>query len=100
MFVLNRQAGAISSVLHKLCSILSLLKELLPISKLLDSCVLQLLKTMLDTFGVDNVQLLQLKAIGVVCTVCINICVSSGVWSVSNICCLMNCMLTPKPAVS
>lgn len=59
-------------MLHKLCSILSLLKELLPITKLLDSSVLQLTKTMLDTFGVDNIQLLQLKALGVVCTVCAN----------------------------
>lgn len=88
MLVLSRQGGAVSSVLHKLCSILSLLKELLPISKLLDSCVLQLLKTMLDTFGVDNIQLLQLKAIGVVCTVCINICVPSDIRSVSSICCV------------
>lgn len=86
MFDLSRQSGAVSSVLHKLCSILALLKELLPISKISDSCVLQLMKTMLDTFGVDNIQLLQLKAIGVVCTVCINICVPSDIWSVFNIC--------------
>lgn len=65
----SKQSGAVSSVLHKLCSILALLKELLPISKISDSCVLQLMKTMLDTFGVDNIQLLQLKAIGVVCTI-------------------------------
>jgi len=82
VFVLSRPSGAVSSVLHKLCSILSLLKELLPILKLLDSCVLQLMKTMLETFGVDNIQLLQLKAIGVVCAVRINVSVPSDLCSV------------------
>ena len=71
VYGLSRQLGAVSSVLHKLCSILALLKELLPISKLVDSSILQLMKTMLDTLGVDNIQLLQLKAIAVVCSVCI-----------------------------
>lgn len=69
MFVLNRLSGPVSSVLHKLCSILALLKDLLNVAKLVDSSVLQLMKTMLDTFSVDNIQLLQLKAIGVVCMV-------------------------------
>jgi len=92
VLVLSRQPGAVSSVLHKLCSILSLLKELIPISKLLDSCVLQLMKTMLETFGVDNIQLLQLKAMGVVCTVCVNISVPSDIWVVFNIHCLIYCM--------
>lgn len=50
--------------------------------KLLDSCVLQLMKTMLETFGVDNIQLLQLKAIGVVCAVRINVSVPSDLCSV------------------
>jgi hypothetical protein len=39
------------------------------VAKILDSTLLQLIKTMLETFGVDNIQLLQLKAIGVVCMV-------------------------------
>lgn len=56
-------------MLHKLCSILALLKDLLNVAKLVDSSVLQLMKTMLDTFSVDNIQLLQLKALGVVCMV-------------------------------
>lgn len=86
MLVLSRQSGAVASVFHKLCSILSLVKDLLSISKLVDSCVLQLMKTMLDTFGVENIQFLQLKAIGVLCTVCINICVLSDIWSFLNIC--------------
>lgn len=86
MFVLSRQSDAVSSVLHKLCSILSLLKELLLITKVQDSSVLQLLKTMLDTFGVDNIQLLQLKAIDVVCTVCSDIFVPSDLWLLCIIC--------------
>jgi cohesin loading factor subunit SCC2 len=56
-------------VLQKLCSILGLLKELLLVERLLDSSVLQLIKTSLATLTIDNIQLLQLKAIGVVCAV-------------------------------
>jgi hypothetical protein len=67
--VLGRVSGPVSIVLHKLCSVLALLKELLSVAKILDSTLLQLIKTMLETFGVDNIQLLQLKAIGVVCMV-------------------------------
>jgi cohesin loading factor subunit SCC2 len=65
----NKVSGPVSIVLHKLCSVLALLKELLSVAKILDSTLLQLNKTMLETFGVDNIQLLQLKAIGVVCMV-------------------------------
>ncbi|XP_024530333.1 sister chromatid cohesion protein SCC2 isoform X2 [Selaginella moellendorffii] len=61
----SRVSTAVSIVLHKLCSILALLKDLLSVEKLLDSTILQLMKTVLGTFGVDNIQLLQLKAIGV-----------------------------------
>lgn len=89
VFVLSRQLGAVSHVLHKLCSILALLKELLPISKLVDSSVLQLMKTMLDTISVDNIQLLQLKAVAVVCTVRINSWVPSDMWSVCNNFCIL-----------
>ncbi|KAH9304417.1 hypothetical protein KI387_008821 [Taxus chinensis] len=65
----NRVSGAVSSMLQKLCSILGLLKELLLIEHLLDSSVLQLIKTSIATFSIDNIQLLQLKAIGVVCAI-------------------------------
>jgi hypothetical protein len=37
--------------------------------RLSDSCILQLVKTCFTTFLVDNMQLLQLKSIGVICTV-------------------------------
>eukprot|EP01018_Ginkgo_biloba_P004991 Gb_41687 [translate_table: standard] len=68
-------SSTVSSVLHKLCSILGSLKDLLSIERLLDSSVLQLIKTSLATFAVDNIQLLQLKAIGVTCAV---FCAYSG----------------------
>lgn len=60
----NRVSGAVNSILQKLCTILGLLKDLLLIEKLSDSCILQLVKTSFTTFLVDNIQLLQLKAIG------------------------------------
>ncbi|XP_022774564.1 sister chromatid cohesion protein SCC2-like isoform X2 [Durio zibethinus] len=63
---LNKVSGAMNAILQKLCTILGLLKDLLLIEKLSDSCVLQLLKTSFTTFLVDNIQLLQLKAIGLI----------------------------------
>ncbi|XWS30178.1 hypothetical protein CRYUN_Cryun24cG0095400 [Craigia yunnanensis] len=63
---LNKVSGAVNAILQKLCTILGLLKDLLLIEKLSDSCVLQLLKTSFSTFLVDNIQLLQLKAIGLI----------------------------------
>jgi cohesin loading factor subunit SCC2 len=48
---------------------LGFLKELLTTVRLSDGCILQLAKTCFTTFLVDNMQLLQLKAIGVICTV-------------------------------
>ena len=59
----------VSNVLHKLCSMLASLKNLLSIERLSDSSVLRLIKTTLAMFAVENIQLLQLKAIGVACTV-------------------------------
>ncbi|KAK8644383.1 hypothetical protein V6N13_123691 [Hibiscus sabdariffa] len=64
--VLNKVSGAMNAIMQKLCTILGLLKDLLLIEKLSDSCVLQLLKTSFTTFLVDNIQLLQLKAIGLI----------------------------------
>lgn len=58
-----------NSILQKLCTILGLLKDLLLIERLSDSCILQLVKTSFTTFLVDNVQLLQLKAIGLLSAV-------------------------------
>ncbi|XWS32952.1 hypothetical protein CRYUN_Cryun22dG0035000 [Craigia yunnanensis] len=63
---LNKVSGAVNAILQKLCTILGLLKDLLLFEKLSDSCVLQLLKTSFTTFLVDNIQLLQLKAIGLI----------------------------------
>ncbi|KAF7851562.1 hypothetical protein BT93_L3652 [Corymbia citriodora subsp. variegata] len=62
----NRVSAAASTVLQKLCTILGLLKDLLLIEKLSDSCILQLVKTNFTTFLVDNIQLLQLKAIALI----------------------------------
>lgn len=55
-----------NTILQKMCTILGLLKDLLLIERLSDSCILQLVKTSFTTFLVDNIQLLQLKAIGLI----------------------------------
>ncbi|CAN6170545.1 unnamed protein product [Urochloa humidicola] len=65
----NRVSASIYSAVQKLCLILGFLKELLTTVRLSDSCILQLAKTCFTTFLVDNMQLLQLKAIEVICTV-------------------------------
>ncbi|KAL4184364.1 hypothetical protein AMTRI_Chr10g225240 [Amborella trichopoda] len=67
--IMNKISGAVYAVLQKLCSILGCLKHLLSIERLADSCILQLVKTSFTTFLVDNVQLLQLKCISVICEV-------------------------------
>lgn len=40
--------------------------------RLSDSCMLQLIRTSFSTFLVDNIQILQLKAISLICTVSIS----------------------------
>uniref|UniRef100_A0A453BQD5 Sister chromatid cohesion protein n=1 Tax=Aegilops tauschii subsp. strangulata TaxID=200361 RepID=A0A453BQD5_AEGTS len=65
----NKVSASIYSAVQKLCLILGFLKELLTTVRLSDSCILQLAKTCFTTFLVDNMQLLQLKAIGVICMV-------------------------------
>lgn len=59
-----RVSSSVNTILQKMCAILGLLKDLLLIERLSDSCILQLVKTSFTTFLVDNIQLLQLKAIG------------------------------------
>jgi len=59
----------VNVILQKLCTVLELLKDLLLIERLSDSCILQLVKTSITTFLVDNIQLLQLKAIGLLSAV-------------------------------
>ncbi|KAL0343814.1 UNVERIFIED_CONTAM: Sister chromatid cohesion protein SCC2 [Sesamum angustifolium] len=62
----NRMSATVNAILQKLCTILSFLKQLLFIERLSDSCILQLVRTSLQTILVDNIQLLQLKAISLV----------------------------------
>ncbi|KAL8144455.1 hypothetical protein V2J09_017487 [Rumex salicifolius] len=62
----NRVSAASSAIYQKLCTILGFLRDLLLMERLSDSCILQLLKTSLSTFLVDNIQLLQLKAISLI----------------------------------
>ena len=62
----RRISGAVNTALQKLCTILGLLKDLLFVERLSDSCILQLLKTSTTTFLVENIQLLQLKAISLI----------------------------------
>ncbi|OVA07915.1 zinc finger protein [Macleaya cordata] len=65
----NKMSAAVNAVLQKLCTIVGFLRDLLLIERLSDSCILQLVKTSFATFLVDNFQLLQLKAIGLICGV-------------------------------
>ncbi|KAI3452230.1 hypothetical protein Pfo_008895 [Paulownia fortunei] len=62
----NRMSATVNVILQKLCTILSFLKQLLSIERLSDSCILQLVRTSLQTLLVDNIQLLQLKAISLI----------------------------------
>ncbi|MFS8031868.1 putative chromatin regulator PHD family [Helianthus anomalus] len=62
----NKAAAAAHNILQKLCTIISFLKDLLMIERLSDSCILQLVKTCFSTLLVDNIQLLQLKAISLI----------------------------------
>lgn len=58
-----------SNVLYKLYSILASLNNLFSIQPLSVISVLQLIKTNLAMFAVEDIQLPQLKAIGVTCAV-------------------------------
>ncbi|KAI4346656.1 hypothetical protein L6164_007534 [Bauhinia variegata] len=62
----SKVSTAVNTILQKLCTVLGLLKDLLLIERLSDSCILQLVKTSMSMFLVDNIQLLQLKAIGLI----------------------------------
>ncbi|KAL2552247.1 PHD finger family protein [Forsythia ovata] len=62
----NRMSSVANVVLQKLCTILSFLKDLLSIERLSDSCILQLVRVSLQTLLVDNIQVLQLKAISLI----------------------------------
>ncbi|XP_071703668.1 sister chromatid cohesion protein SCC2 [Rutidosis leptorrhynchoides] len=62
-FGANKASAAAHNILQKLCTIIALLKYLLMIERLSDSCILQLVKTCFSTFLADNIQLLQIKAI-------------------------------------
>ncbi|XP_059644870.1 sister chromatid cohesion protein SCC2 [Cornus florida] len=62
----NKISAAVNIILQKLCTILGFLKEVLSIERLSDSCILQLVKTSFATLLVDNIQLLQLKAISLI----------------------------------
>lgn len=64
--VTNKVSGTMNVILQKLCTILGFLRDLLSIERLADSCILQLVRTCLTTFLVDNVQLLQLKALSLI----------------------------------
>ncbi|XP_021823454.1 sister chromatid cohesion protein SCC2-like [Prunus avium] len=62
----NRVSAAVNNILQKMCTILGLVKDLLLIERLSDGCILQLVKTSFTTFMVDDIQLLQLKAMGLI----------------------------------
>ncbi|KAL4568534.1 hypothetical protein LXL04_024148 [Taraxacum kok-saghyz] len=62
----NKTSAAANNILQKLCTIIGFIKDLLMTERLSDSCILQLVKTCFSTLLVDNVQLLQLKAISLI----------------------------------
>lgn len=62
----NKASVVVNGILKKLCTILGFIKDLLLIERLSDSCILQLVKTCFATFLVDNIQLLQLKALSLI----------------------------------
>ncbi|XP_051140843.1 sister chromatid cohesion protein SCC2 isoform X2 [Andrographis paniculata] len=62
----TRMSATVNVILQKLCTILSFIKQLLSLERLSDSCVLQLVRTSLQTLLVENIQLLQLKAISLI----------------------------------
>ncbi|GAA0182989.1 chromatin/chromatin-binding, or -regulatory protein [Lithospermum erythrorhizon] len=64
--VANKVSGTMNVILQKLCTIMGFLRDLLAIERLADSCILQLVRTCLTTFLVDNVQILQLKALSLI----------------------------------
>lgn len=63
---LNKAAVSVNGILQKLCSIVGFLVELLSFEHLPDSCILPLVRTSFATFLVDNINLLQLKAINLI----------------------------------
>ncbi|XP_065037401.1 sister chromatid cohesion protein SCC2-like [Musa acuminata AAA Group] len=65
----SKISAPVYGVVQKLCSILGFLKDLLSVERLSDSCILQLVKTSFSTFLADNIQLLQLKSINLICGV-------------------------------
>ncbi|PKA59771.1 hypothetical protein AXF42_Ash011895 [Apostasia shenzhenica] len=65
----NKAPTAVYAVAQKLCSILDDIKDLLSVVRLSDSCIFQLMKATISTFLVDNIQLLQLKSINLLCGV-------------------------------
>ncbi|XP_071913172.1 sister chromatid cohesion protein SCC2-like isoform X1 [Coffea arabica] len=62
----NKASAVVNSILQKLCTIVGFLEDLLSIERLSDSCILQLIRTSFTTFLVDNIHLLQLKAISLI----------------------------------
>ncbi|CAH9092561.1 unnamed protein product [Cuscuta epithymum] len=62
----NKVSSALNSILQKLCVILGFLKDLCSVERLSDSCILQLVKTCFTTLTVENIHLLQLKAISLI----------------------------------
>ncbi|KAL9669245.1 hypothetical protein QQ045_006788 [Rhodiola kirilowii] len=62
----NKVSTTANAIMQKLCTILGFFKDLLLVERLSDSCILQLLKTSFTTFLVENIHLLQLKAISVI----------------------------------
>ncbi|EPS72382.1 hypothetical protein M569_02375, partial [Genlisea aurea] len=62
----NRTSASVNAILQKMCTILDFVKQLLMTERLSDSCILQLVRTSLQTLLVDNIQLLQLKAVNLI----------------------------------
>lgn len=64
-----RTSRGVTGLLDKVCSVVVSLADLLSVAKLPDHTLLQLAKCMLDTLKLEDVELLQTKAIEVLCRV-------------------------------
>lgn len=65
----DRVSEAIKNLLQRMCSVVAGLGDLMGAARMQDSTVLQLSRTVLATFLVENISVLQLKSLDVICMV-------------------------------
>lgn len=65
----DRVSKAVKDLLQRICSVVAGLGDLMVAARMQDSTVLQLSRTVLATFLVENISLLQIKALDAICMV-------------------------------